>query len=149
MRKIVYSMQFKGTASRAGEEAGVLKATTSAASGAIRTVVSPDGVVSEFVPAEGGVAFFESEVRMTAAEHFQESGTITFGEGDHTLRFDTEGTGVLRPTADHHEMMGAVVWKVTGGEGQFQNAKGFITSNFQVSDHGEVTDYHFGVILIE
>ncbi|MBV8818795.1 MAG: hypothetical protein JO022_10600 [Acidobacteriaceae bacterium] len=63
MRHIIYSMQFKGKASPAGEE-GVMKATTTATSCSIKTVVGNDGVEGSFIPAEGGMAFFESEVRM-------------------------------------------------------------------------------------
>jgi hypothetical protein len=38
---------------------------------------------------------------------------------------------------------------VDSGEGQFQGATGYITSNFLVSDQGEVTDYHFGLIFLK
>jgi hypothetical protein len=37
---------------------------------------------------------------------------------------------------------------VAGGEGQFANAQGLITSNFTLSESGEVNDYHFGVIFL-
>jgi hypothetical protein len=148
MRHIIYSMQFKGTATP-GSDKGVLKATTSATSASMRTVVGPDGVEGCFIPAEGGMAFFESEVRMTGPQHFTETGSIAFGEGDHTLNFSTVGQGELIPSADPKEMSGAVTWKVDSGEGQFQGATGYITSNFLVSDQGEVTDYHFGLIFLK
>jgi hypothetical protein len=148
MRHIIYSMQFKGSATP-GSDKGVLKATTSATSASMKTVVGPDGVEGSFIPAEGGMAFFESEVRMTGPQHFTESGSIAFGEGDHALNFSTVGQGELIPSADPKEMSGAVTWKVDSGEGQFQGATGYITSNFLVSDQGEVTDYHFGLIFLK
>jgi hypothetical protein len=40
------------------------------------------------------------------------------------------------------------VREVEGGSGQFASAEGLITSNFLVSDTGEVTDNHFGVIFV-
>lgn len=148
MRHIIYCMQFKGTATP-GSDKGVLKATTSATSASVKTVVGPDGVEGAFIPAEGGMAFFESEVRMTGPQHFTESGSISFGEGEHTLNFSTVGQGELIPSADPKEMSGAVSWKVDSGEGQFQGASGYITSNFLVSDEGAVTDYHFGLIFLK
>jgi hypothetical protein len=95
------------------------------------------------------MAYFESEVKMTGPKHFTESGSITFGDGDHTLTFSTVGQGELIPSADPKEMSGAVTWKVDSGEGQFAGATGYITSNFLVSDQGEVTDYHFGLIFLK
>jgi hypothetical protein len=148
MRHIIYCMQFKGTATP-GSDQGVLKATTSAISASAKTVIGPDGVQGVFIPAEGGMAYFESEVKMTGPQHFTESGSITFGDGDHTLIFSTVGQGELIPSADPKEMSGAVTWKVDSGEGQFAGATGYITSNFLVSDQGEVTDYHFGLIFLK
>lgn len=147
MRHIVYCMQFKGAAT-AGADEGVMKATTSATSCSLKTIVGPDGVEGAFAPAEGSMAFFESEVRMTGGDKFQESGSISFGD-DHNLTFSTLGEGHLAASADPHTMSGAVSWKVDGGEGQFTGATGYITSNFLVSDKGEVTDYQFGVIYLK
>src|SRR5437868_12318545 len=90
MRQIIFCMQFKGTATP-GSESGVMKATTSATSCSLKTTVGADGVVGNFIPAEGGLAYFESEVRMTGSDTFVENGTITFGDGDHTLKFSTVG----------------------------------------------------------
>jgi hypothetical protein len=41
------------------------------------------------------------------------------------------------------EIPGAVIWKVTGGEGRLKGAHGLITSNFTVGAAGEVVDDHF------
>jgi hypothetical protein len=148
MRHIIFTMQFKGAATP-GAEPGVMKVTTTATSCAVRTVVGADGVNGAFEPAEGGLAYFESEVRTAAAEGFDENGAITFGDGDHTLRFSTVGQGYLARNAETNTMAGAVAWRVTGGEGQFDGATGLITSNFLVSEKGEVTDYQFGVIFVK
>ena len=149
MRQVIFNLQFRGAAAPGGAEKGVLKATTSATSCSMKTVMTPDGVEGAFAPAEGGLAFFESEVRMTAPDAFTESGTITFGDGDNSLRFSTVGQGHLGPSADAKYMAGAVTWKVEGGEGQFEGASGLITSNFVLSDDGEVVDHQLGVIFVK
>ncbi len=148
MREIIYCMQFKGTATPGGES-GVMKATTSATSCSVKTIVGPDGVTCTFIPAEGGLAYFESVVRMTGADTFLEDGTISFGEGDHSLKFGTVGQGYLGPQEGSNSMAGAVSWKVEGGEGQFKDATGLITSNFSVDGTGQVVDHHFGVIYVK
>jgi len=147
MAQITYNLQFRGAAAPSGE--GVMKATTSATSCRMETIIGDDGVKGVFGPAEGGLAFFESEVRVTAQESFTESGTITFGDGDHSLRFSTVGQGHLAPSADTKIMHGSVIWRVDGGEGQFEGASGLITSNFTLSDTGEVVDHHFGLIWVK
>lgn len=148
MRHILFSMQFKGAATP-GAEKGVMKATTSATSCSVQTVIGQEGVDGVFHPADGGMAFFESEVKMTGDQKFLETGSIAFGEGDHTLEFSTVGEGHLEASADPKTMAGAVVWKVDGGEGQFAGASGYITSNFLLTSSGEVTDYQMGVIYLK
>ena len=85
---------------------------------------------------------------MTGTDTFVESGSITFGEGDHALKFTTVGQGTLTPDASTKTMVGAVIWKVESGEGQFKNATGLITSNFSVDETGGVTDHQFGAISV-
>jgi len=147
MKHVIYSMQFKGSAVPGGE--GVLKATTSATSCSIQSVIGDDGIEGTFHPAEGGLAFFESEVRLVGEHAFTETGTISFGDDDHELRFSTVGQGHMGPSADEKYSAGTVTWKVDGGEGQFEGASGYITSNFLVTEEGEVTDYQFGVIFLK
>jgi len=148
MRHIIYSMQFKGKA-LPGHEAGVLKATTSATSCTMQSIIGADGIEGSFHPAEGGMAFFESEVRIAGQHAFTESGTITFGEEADSVVFSTVGQGVLGPSADQQRSAGAVTWKIDSGEGLFEGATGFITSNFLISADGEVTDYQFGSIFLK
>ena len=148
MRQIVYSLQFKGKA-LPGHESGVLKATTSATSCSLQSVVTDDGVQGTFHPADGGMAFFESEIRAAGQNAFTETGTITFGEEGHSLHFSTVGQGALGPSADPTLSAGAVLWKVEGGDGQFDGATGYITSNFLVAPDGEVTDHQLGVIFLK
>jgi len=39
--------------------------------------------------------------------------------------------------------VGAVIWRITAGDGEFRGATGYITSNFTVSATGEVVDNHY------
>lgn len=148
MPQLMYTMQFKGKAVSADEAGTVLKANTTAASCTLTTTVGPDEVRGTFQPTDGGQATFESEVSFTGETTFQESGTITFGENRHRLHFSTVGQGYIGPSADPSLKHGSVIWKIDRGEGQFERARGLITSNFFVSDEREVTENHFGVIFM-
>ena len=147
MKHVIYSMQFKGRVVPGGE--GVMKTTSSATSCSIQSIIGPEGVTGTFHPADGGLAWFESEVRLAGPHAFTETGTISFGEDDHELRFSTVGQGHMVPSADERYSAGTVTWKVEGGEGQFEGASGHIISNFLVTEDGEVTDYQCGVIFLK
>jgi hypothetical protein len=146
MRKIIYAMQFKGSGGPTGEE-NVLQASTKSASTGIRSGVGSSGLDSQIEPNDGDFAQFESEVRLAGGTSFTETGTITFGSGN-SLRFSTIGDGFLAESPEDGLSHGSVMWRVEGGEGQFERASGIITSNFTFSSSGEVTDHHFGVIWL-
>ena len=62
--------------------------------------------------------------------------------------FRSVGAGRLVKCPDRNLRHGTVVREVEGGNGQFERAEGLITSNFLVSDTGEVTDNHLGLIFV-
>ncbi len=146
MARVLYALQFTGGAQPANEAGTVLKASTSSPSSTITTGVSASGVSANIVPVQGESARFESTVTMIEGGTFREEGSITFGGGN-VVRFTTVGRGTLGPSADPKLSAGAVIWQVADGEGVFQGASGYITSNFTVSDQGEVVDNQFGVIF--
>jgi len=146
MKHVIYTMQFKGGMAPAGD--GVLKTTTIATSCSIQSLTGPEGLAGTFHALEGGFAWLESEVRLTGKHSFTESGAISFGEDDHMVRFSSMGEGHMGPSADEKYSAGVVIRKVEGGQGQFEGASGYITSNFIVTEDGEMTDYHFGVIFL-
>jgi hypothetical protein len=148
MKQFIYVMQFNGKAAPVAGSSNVMKASTSAASCTISTVVGPAGVNTTLQPASGGKATFESEVTVTGAGSFLESGNIRFGDGNHRLRFSTVGQGYMGDSADPNLKHGTVTWRIEGGEGQFVQASGLITSNFTIGEAGDVTDNHFGVIFV-
>jgi hypothetical protein len=92
-------------------------------------------------------ATFESELSFSDETTFREEGTVDFGGGD-SLRFRTLGVGWLAPSPAPELRHGAVIREVDGGEGRFEAAQGLITSNFFVSDDGEITDNHVGVVFV-
>jgi len=148
MKQIIYAMQFKGKAAPTAS-ANVMKASTSASSNTLTTVVGANGVQGKIEPVAGSNAEFESEVTLTGDTSFLEKGTIRFGDGNNRLHFSTVEHGYLGDSPDPKLKSGAVMWRVDGGEGQFAGASGYITSNFTLSDAGEVTDNHFGVIFVK
>src|SRR3954451_25244357 len=147
MRHVLYAMRFAGQAEPVGDVGNVLKATTSAPSSTLTSSVGPAGVTGTLAAAPGEDATFASEVTFTGETSFLEVGTIGFGEG-HGLRFSTIGSGYLAPSADPTRKQGTVMWRVDGGEGQFAEASGLITSNFFVDEGLGVVDHHFGVLLL-
>ena len=111
------------------------------------TTVGADGVHSVFEEVPGGEATFEGELALGEQSAFDDFGTIEFGRGNR-LRFHSVGLGRLAASPDPHLRHGSVVREVEGGDGQFAGAEGVITSNFFVSDTGEVTDNQFGLIFV-
>jgi hypothetical protein len=149
MQQVIYGMQFAGRAAPVDGSKGVLRASTNAPSCTITSLVGPEGLAGMINPAAGGVVEFESEVTFTGESSFLESGTITFGNNGHRLRFSTVGQGYLGPGPEDGVRHGAVTWRIDDGDGQFAGAHGLITSNFLVGPNGEVTDHHLGVLYLE
>ena len=156
MNRVIYTMQFEGELSPLGTSPNVMKASARC----IRmTIIEPNeiqmplkAILGEQVAFESDVTFlggFESPEGTSAGEAgFKETGMITFGAGEHRLRFSTIGQGYIGPSAAPNLKQGAVMWQVESGEGQLNGAQGLITSNFLVSDAGKVTDHHMGVIFV-
>ena len=147
MEQIIYSMHFQGQTSPTSQDTRVIRNAASATSCTLRTRVDAQGVKGQHEAAEGDLAFLESEMRLIGPDSFSEQGTITFGE-NHVLRFTTIQNGCLTPSAGPHTLAGAASWKVDGGEGQFAQATGLITSNFTLDETGVRNEYQLGVIFV-
>lgn len=148
MRKIVYVMHFTGQTSRHVDDSELWRTTGSATSSVITTVILPSGVQTSLKASDGELAFLESELRLTGPGVFQESGEISFGDDGNVLRFSTLGQGHMEKDFEPGAMAGTASWKVEGGEGQFAQAKGFVTSNFTINESGERSDFHCGLIFV-
>jgi hypothetical protein len=145
MKPIAYSLQFRGRATALRSDR--LRFELAAPSSALITTVGPDGVRGVLEEAPGGEATFEAELSLGEDLTFADAGTIEFGRGN-SLRFRNVSAGRLEASPDPNLRRGAVVLEVEEGSGQFAGADGLITSNFFVSDTGEVTDNHFGLIFV-
>jgi hypothetical protein len=145
MKPITYSLQFRGRASSTGPDRMRFRLT--APSSALVTSLCPDGVHGAFEDVAGGDATLEAELSLREHLAFDDAGTIEFGHGN-SVRFRSLGLGRLVECPDRNLRHGTVVCQVEGGNGQFARAEGLITSNFLVSDTGEVTDNHLGLIFV-
>jgi hypothetical protein len=142
---IVYSLQFRGRITSPSSR--VLEQRASAPSQVLITTVDANGLTARVQPGEGEEALLLSRLTVAGDGSFDQSGTIEFAPG-HVLAFRSVGAARLDRSPDPHLRHGAAVWEIEGGEGQFHGAHGRITSNFLVSDTGELTDNHFGLIFV-
>ncbi|MBW4636187.1 MAG: hypothetical protein KME30_31205 [Iphinoe sp. HA4291-MV1] len=148
MKQIMYIMQFDGQVSSAQDSSG-LEVKTYAEGCVINTVISSNGVGSTIEPIPGAKATFESQVQLVGEASFQESGKITFGDSNHRLNFSSLKDGYIASSPDPKFKHGSITWNIDGGEGQFKNASGLITSNFILDDTSKVTEIHVGLIFVE
>jgi hypothetical protein len=149
VRRILYTMHFVGRASAAAADSTTLKTSGTAASCVITTLVLPSGVQTELKGSAGDLAFLESELRLKGADEFEENGQITFGdEGEHVLEFATLGRGHMVLGIEPGLMAGSVSWRISGGNGQFARAQGVISSTFTISESGDRSDLHSGLIFV-
>jgi hypothetical protein len=148
MSQLIYALQFRGLAAPTTDNPAVLVVAATASSRAATSTIGDGGLTSETSDVDGGMAAFESKVSLNDDNSFEETGTITFGEGN-SLTFSTVGSGSIRPSAEESIMHGAVVWQIEGGIGQFAGASGLITSNFTVNSEGNLVDNQYGVIWLK
>jgi hypothetical protein len=149
MQKLLYTMQMRGRTSRPCDPSKPLRTTGSAVSCILCTTISASGVRTDLTHSDGELAFFESQLWLTASDEFQEAGEITFGDGTgHTLRFSTAGNGHVSPGIESGMIAGAASWQIEAGDGQFAGARGFITSNFTITPSGDRCDLHCGVVFL-
>jgi hypothetical protein len=123
MAELVFAMELKGNAAPVEGKEGIFRAQA--------TGRGPGG---ERVT-------FESEV-VLEGEGFNETGSIDYS-GRGKVRFQTRGVGYMEPSPMSDLQWGSVIWNITGGEGEFQGASGYITSNFTFSANGELVDNQY------
>jgi hypothetical protein len=146
VRSVAFSLQFRGHSNFLVP--GVLTARATAPSGGLVTRIDADGVHGSFEPVEGQEALLERRLTLLDETHFEDAGTISFGNGN-ALRFRSVGQGTLVPSPEPELRQGAAVTEIDGGVGAFATARGRIVSNFLVSENGELTDHQIGVLFVE
>ncbi|MEA2515935.1 MAG: hypothetical protein QOF33_2751 [Thermomicrobiales bacterium] len=147
MRQVVYAMRFEGRADPLGPDGKVLKATAASPSTAVTSAVGRDGLDGRVEAIVGDRATFESEMTFTGRNAYLEHGWIAFGNR-HRLHFVTVGSGYLGPGPDPTRQHGSATWRIEGGDGQFADASGLITSNLIVGPEDGITSHHCGVIFL-
>ena len=141
MREIVFALEFRGTGRPVEGSPNKRRASSTAPSQALSTVLGADGIRARVEPLAGEQAVLESRVERFEDGSFVEDGTITYGRAG-AITFVTVGRGAVGPSPIAGCTHGTVMWSVTGGDGLFAGARGLITSNFAVSAQGDVVDHH-------
>jgi hypothetical protein len=139
MRELVFALEFRGRGGPVPGSENLRQARTTAPSQTFTTLLGGDGVQARVETNAGEVAVLESRVERFADGSFVEDGTITYGAAG-AITFETLGRGWVGPAPVTGQVVGGVVWSITGGDGRFTGARGIITSNFTVSADGEVVD---------
>lgn len=145
MTPITYALQFRGRA--LGSPPADVVLDLAAPSCALVTRLLADGVQGRYELAAGGEARLRAELSFEAGDRFRTRGTISFGQG-HELSFQAIRAAQLTSSPDPHLKHASVISEILEGEGQFKGAYGRIVSNVLVSNTGEITDNHLGVIFV-
>jgi hypothetical protein len=146
MTAVAFSLHFRGTSSRLSP--GVLTARATAPSGALLTLIDGAGPHARFEQHDGDEAHMECRLTFADDVHFEEVGTISFGNGN-TLRFRSLAPGTLEPSPEPGLHQGSATWAIDGGAGVFAQASGRLVSNFLVASSGELTDHQLAVVFLD
>jgi hypothetical protein len=110
------------------------------------TAVAP-GVLAASLADVAEPATVDAQLSFADERSFRLTGEVRM-EGEGTLRFRSLGTGRLDPAPRSGLRHGTAVLEVCGGTGRFAGAQGRITSNFVVSEDGEIVDHQLGVVFV-
>lgn len=143
-----FALCFKGSGTAPQGDPPTAKVESRTQATMLTTAFKPGGVAADRIAkGDGNEAVFKSTVTMTGEGQFDESGTIDYGHGN-TIAFSTLGRGHLGPSPMEGVQHGTVTWRIDRGTGAYQNATGYITSNFTLHSDGVVIDHQFAVIFV-
>jgi hypothetical protein len=141
MRPITFSLQFRGVADE--HDGGLRKYARAPGCALVTSLI--DGLAGHYVWSENeSEAVFESTLAFVDETSFRESATIRLPRGE-GLRLD--GRGVLAASPDPQLRHGIVVWEIVGGDGRLAGTCGRVTSNFLLSETGDLTETQLGVMF--
>ena len=141
MREVVFAIEFRGKAGPVPGKTGARQARTAASGPSVTPFIGGDWLSARVRSSAAEVAVLQASVQRFDDGTFVEEGTIDYGAAG-ILRFETLGRGWVAPSPSPGSMAGGVLWGVTGGDKEFEGARGLITSNFTVSADGDVVDDH-------
>ncbi len=133
---IVYTLQFRGEVERTGVDGSVVKTITGASSCMIDTQIDDNGVLGSITTAISDKAILVSELILTGATTFQQTGRIVFGSGVHWFRFATVGSGHFESASPGEGQHGAAIWRIERGELLLISAKRE-TWRFEADDNAQ------------
>jgi hypothetical protein len=144
MAPLLYSLQFRGFATAVAGD--VIEVRATAPGGALVTTLGDDGLTGGFRADETDEALLQARLVVVGGT-FDVTGRITVGYGN-VLHYRALGRGRLACSPDPQLRQGAIGCEVVAGEGQFAAASGTITSSLLLSDSGDFTDTHLGVVFL-
>lgn len=148
MEPLVFCLHFRGQASRGSDKRNLFRVTASAPSCNLGTELSETGIAAHVSVLPGDMAFSESEIEVTGASAFTGKASLSFGDGPHALELIPTAPGQFDHAAHEGSMTGAITWQIASGEGQFEGAKGFVTSVVSVREDGQFSEYQTGVVYL-
>lgn len=104
-----------------------------------------NGTASELAWLDSAQALCRRDFELTDDGSLAERGELSFGTAD-AITFSARGR--LRASPDPRYRHGTAVLEVTGGRGRLAGARGFVTSNFLLSDDGQLTDHHQALLFL-
>ena len=137
---VTYALQFRG---QAESEGAVTLVAARAPSALLVSVVDRDGPHGRFEDVAGTEALF----RVTLDVEGPLQGQVEFGGGT-TLHVRVAERRIVVPSSRPYLRHGAALLEVTGGTGRLTGASGWITSNYLLSDTGDLTDTHLGLLFL-
>ncbi len=148
MDPITYVLQFEGEGTPDETEGGI-RVSCRAHGCTISTGVGSGGEIrSRFQKAGSEIADFHSLVVPCGDGLFDETGSISFHDGESVLTFETVGKGHMSEAPGKGVQRGAVIWRIVSGSGALSGATGYITSNFTLTEGRHVLDHQMGLIYL-
>lgn len=148
MEPIVFCLHFRGQASRGTDKRNLFRITASAPSCNFATELSEHGIAGKVSVLPGDMAFSDSELELTNSNSFSGHASLSFGDGPDAIELQATQSGQFEPAGDEGAMSGAITWHVSGGEGQFSGAKGFVTSVLTLKEDGQFSEYQTGLVYL-
>jgi hypothetical protein len=105
------------------------------------------GILDAALAGDAQPAVVDAQLSFADERSFRMTGEIRLGD-EGSLCFRSLGSGRLEPAAEPGLRHGTAVLEVCGGTGRLAGANGRITSNFVVTDDGEITDHQLGVVFV-
>jgi hypothetical protein len=138
---VTYALQFRGQVETTGARSSAAARATSAM---LVSVVDREGPHGRFEDVGAGEAVFHVDLDGSGPVE----GRVDFGGGT-TLRLRAAERHAAEPSCRPHLSHGAALLEVVSGTGRLTGACGWVTSNFLLSDTGDLTDTHLGLLFLE